>query len=31
MNDVYDRLGIERFTYVTSINNDGVKTVSKNF
>jgi homoserine kinase len=31
MDDVYDRLGIERLTYVTSINNDGVKTVSKNF
>src|SRR6478735_1095701 len=31
MDDVYDRLGIERFTYVTNINNEGVKTVSKNF
>jgi len=31
MDDVYDRLGIERFTYVTNINHEGVKTVSKNF
>lgn len=31
MDEVYDKLGIERITYVTRINNDGVQTVSKNF
>lgn len=31
MDEVYDKLGIERHSYVTQINNDGVKTVSKNF
>lgn len=31
MDDVYDRLGIERFTYVTTINQEGVRTIEKNF